>query len=308
MVEKPKPNLDLCYPFSMFRLGFLFVTTMKDAYYFPHFCNARNDRKVKRVIKQHGIQGYGIYFMLLEVLREQTDYRYPFEDVDLLADEFGVEEQTLLSVINDSELFQIDGDSFYSINLIKYLEPMIRMREQRSKAGKASAAARFNTVTNDDPTELNDRSTVVERVLNENEQKKRKESKVKESKVNETILNESIEHSNAINPLLLDDDSVMRMFTEPEPKPDPPDTKYSDDFERVWEMYGRKGSKRQAYIEWIKLTPVDRKLTLTHIPAYVDNLKDEPQYMKDFERYLKHGTYHSTIIERPRKNYFSGSL
>jgi hypothetical protein len=187
MVEKPKPNLDLCYPFSMFRLGFLFVTTMKDAFYFPHFCNARNDRKVKRVIKQHGIQGYGIYFMLLEVLREQTDYRYPFADVDLLADEFGVEEQTLLSVINDSELFQIDGDSFYSANLIKYLEPMMRMREQRSKAGKASAQRRSNTVTNDNATEFNDRSTTDERVLNENEQRKVKESKLNESKVNESI-------------------------------------------------------------------------------------------------------------------------
>lgn len=122
------------------------------------------------------------------------------------------------------------------------------------------------------------------------------------------INSETSKPTKPINHLLLDDDSVMRMFTEPEPKPDPPDTKYSDDFERVWEMYGRKGSKRQAYIEWIKLAPNDRKLTLSHIPAYVDNLKDEPQFMKDFERYLKHGTYHSTIIERPRKNYFSGSL
>lgn len=187
-------------------LGFLFVTTMKDAFYFPHFCNARNDRKVKRVIKQHGIQGYGIYFMLLEVLREQTDYMYPFADVDLLADEFGVDEQTLLSVINDSELFQIDGDSFYSTNLIKYLEPMIRMREQRSKAGKASAAARFNTVTNDDATELNDRSTTVERVLNENEQRKVKESKEKETIVDDSRTKTFPKHSK--------DDAMVQMFID----------------------------------------------------------------------------------------------
>ncbi len=62
---------------------------MKDAFYFPHFCNARHDRKLKRVRKELGLEGYGIFFMLLETLREQADYRYPIEDLDLLADEFG---------------------------------------------------------------------------------------------------------------------------------------------------------------------------------------------------------------------------
>jgi hypothetical protein len=41
----------------------------KDAYYFPHFYNARHDRKIKRLRKDLGIEGYGIFFMLLEVLR-----------------------------------------------------------------------------------------------------------------------------------------------------------------------------------------------------------------------------------------------
>ena len=66
---------------------------MKDAYYFPHFCTARNDRKVKRLRKELGVEGYGIFFMLLEVLREQTDFKFPTEDIDLLADEFNTSEQ-----------------------------------------------------------------------------------------------------------------------------------------------------------------------------------------------------------------------
>ena len=56
---------------------------MKDAYYFPHFCNARHDRKIKRVTKELGVEGYGIYFMVLEVLREQTDFKYPLSEIDL---------------------------------------------------------------------------------------------------------------------------------------------------------------------------------------------------------------------------------
>jgi hypothetical protein len=49
----------------------------KEAYYFPHFCNARHDRKIRRLRKELGVEGYGIYFMLLETLREQQDLMYP---------------------------------------------------------------------------------------------------------------------------------------------------------------------------------------------------------------------------------------
>ena len=33
-------------------------------------------RKLKRVKKDLGIEGYGIYFIVLQVLREQTDFKY----------------------------------------------------------------------------------------------------------------------------------------------------------------------------------------------------------------------------------------
>ena len=42
------------------------------------------------LIDQLGLEGYGIYFMLLETLRDQHDLRYPIEDLDLLADETGI--------------------------------------------------------------------------------------------------------------------------------------------------------------------------------------------------------------------------
>ena len=54
----------------------------KDAYYFPHFSNARHDRKIKRLRKELGAEGYGIYFMILEILREQTGFKYPLEDIN----------------------------------------------------------------------------------------------------------------------------------------------------------------------------------------------------------------------------------
>ena len=142
----------------------------KDAFYFPHFSNARHDRKLKRVIKDLGIEAYGIYFMILEVLRDQQDFKYPMVDLDLLADEFGTSESKVLVVVNNYDLFTIDSDEkFFSPKMLTYLEPYFRMREQRKLAGKASADKRLSI----------DRSTTVQ-------QSKVKESKEKEIKVKET--------------------------------------------------------------------------------------------------------------------------
>jgi len=138
----------------------------KDAYYFPHFCNARHDRKIKRLRKELGLEGYGIYFMLLETLREQQDLMFPMDDIDLLAEEFGTSEQKIRVTICNYELFELDQDQkFFSPKMLVYLEPYFKMREQRKLAGKASADKRM----------LNDRSTTVQ-------QSKGKESKEEESK------------------------------------------------------------------------------------------------------------------------------
>lgn len=157
----------------------------KDAYYFPHYCNARHDRKIKRIIKELGVEGYGIFFMLLEVLREQTDFRYPVSDIDLLADEFGTSEQKVRVVITNYKLFDIDeSEMFFSPKLIFYLQPYLNMKEQRRLAGIKSGEKRRLKSSNNPEQPLNDRSTPDEQPLNENEQSKLEESKVKESKGN----------------------------------------------------------------------------------------------------------------------------
>ena len=153
----------------------------KEAFYFPHFSNARHDRKIRRLRKELGIEGYGIYFMLLETLRDQHDFMYPLADCDLLAEEFGTSDAKIKTVICNYELFDFEEDGkFFSPKMLVYLEPYFKMREQRIQAGKASAAKRL----------LNDRSTTVQ------------QSKVKESKVNESKVKESkMDLSEMLEPL-----------------------------------------------------------------------------------------------------------
>jgi hypothetical protein len=150
----------------------------KEAFYFPHFCNARHDRKIRRLRKELGTEGYGIYFMLLETLREQQDLMYPLDDLDLLAEEFGVSEAKVRVAICNYGLFEIDEEQkFFSPKMLVYLEPYFKMKEQRKIAGQKSADKRRGIEI----------STTVQQPFNDRSTKQRKvnESKEKESKVNE---------------------------------------------------------------------------------------------------------------------------
>lgn len=159
----------------------------KDAFYFPHFCNARHDRKIKRLRKELGLEGYGIYFMLLETLREQLDFKYPMNDIDLLAEEFGTSEQKIRVTICNYQLFDIDEfNSFFSIKLIEYLEPYFKMKLQRQNAVKS----RWDKVNKTKQLSENNDTNVIRPYYESDTdviQSKVKESKIKEikeSKVN----------------------------------------------------------------------------------------------------------------------------
>ena len=175
----------------------------KEAFYFPHFCNARHDRKIRRLRRELGVEGYGIYFMLLETLREQQDLMYPMDDLDLLSDEFGVSEAKIRTTICNYELFEVDLDQkFFSPKMLVYLEPYFRMKEQRKMAGKASAEKRI--------------STTVERPFNKGKESKVNEIKENESKVNEIVFSDLL--SPHVSKLENEFDNFLSYWTEKDKK------------------------------------------------------------------------------------------
>ena len=113
----------------------------KDAYYFPHFSNARSDRKIKRLKKELGLVGYAIYFQLLEILREEPNYSYPLEDIDLLTNEIGCTEDELNNVIRNFKLFEVENDHFYSLKFKEYMKPY-----EESKARKKISSMKGNLI------------------------------------------------------------------------------------------------------------------------------------------------------------------
>lgn len=171
----------------------------KDAFYFPHFANARHDRKLKRVQKELGLEGYAIYFQLLEILREQIDFMYPLEDIDLLADEIGTSEPKVRTVICNYQLFDVIDDKFFSIKQIYYLQPYI----EKTQRARLAAQKRWDN-TNDNANAMQMHSKCNADAMQV------KESKVKESKLKEKKVKESIE--------------IIYPFD-------------SDEFKKYWEMW-----------------------------------------------------------------------
>ena len=122
----------------------------KEAYYFKHFYNARNDRKIKKARLQLGIEAYAIFFMILEVLREQQDFRYPLEDLDVLADDLDVSIQKVEVIVKNYGLFVIDeNENFFSVAQINSLKPWIELREANRLKGIKSGIARRNKIEED---------------------------------------------------------------------------------------------------------------------------------------------------------------
>lgn len=101
--------------------------------YFSHDSNARNSDKLIKVRMDLGAEGYGIYFMILERLREEDNYKSK-KDYKMIAFDLRVEVEKVEQVINNYDLFVIEDDVFYSNS---FLERMTIKDSKRLKAQKA---------------------------------------------------------------------------------------------------------------------------------------------------------------------------
>lgn len=123
--------------------------------YFSHDSNARNSEKLIRVRMRHGAAGYGVYFMILERLREATDYM-SVKDYNLIAFDLRVDAALIKSVIEDFGLFSFteSGECFYSEGFSERMGKMDKVSEARSAAGKAGMSKRWGKKPESSDTEI----------------------------------------------------------------------------------------------------------------------------------------------------------
>ena len=160
---------------------------MKKTNYFSHDSNARNDSKIIPLRMKLGIEGYGIYFMIIERLREESNYTC-LKDYDGLAFDFRTTKEKIKSVIEDFDLFEFTDDGyFYSKSLKQRMLIKDEKSKKRSEAGILGNEKRWEK-TKKKPIE---NQSVIANVSQCDENSSQvKESKVKESKLKERKVKE----------------------------------------------------------------------------------------------------------------------
>ena len=108
--------------------------------YFSHDSNARNSKKIIRLRQKYGAAGYGVYFMILERLREEEGYMSE-ADYDMISFDLHEDAELIRSVVEDFGLFEKTDDGKYFFS--EGFEERMALKDARSKAGKKGASARY---------------------------------------------------------------------------------------------------------------------------------------------------------------------
>ena len=105
--------------------------------FFSHDSNARNSDKLIPLRASMGAEGYGIYFMILERLREEPNYT-SVKDYNMLAFDLRVDAAKVKKVIENFGLFVFtdDGKYFYSEGFMRRMQIKDNQSEKAREAAK----------------------------------------------------------------------------------------------------------------------------------------------------------------------------
>lgn len=113
--------------------------------YFNHDCDARNDEKLIALRIRYGAEGYGVYFMLIEMLQAAPGCVLE-KDYKALAFDLRVSARRIKSIVEDFGLFTPTdgGKKFYSERLVRYATEVDESYERYAEAGRKGMKARWN--------------------------------------------------------------------------------------------------------------------------------------------------------------------
>ena len=150
----------------------------KDTFYFSHDYNSANDTKILFLRQQLGMEGYGIYWYIIEQLAQSGGF-LPIKIIPVLAMQMQTTETKVLGVIKNFELFcfyeksENKENQFYSERLNKHLE----VRKSLSEKGKEGALKRWENKES--------YSHPISHPISDPNAKERKGKEIKENKIKE---------------------------------------------------------------------------------------------------------------------------
>lgn len=237
---------------------------MKEAYYFSHDSNARHDPKITAMRGVYGSEGYGWYWMLVEMMRESEGYKLDMQSkytfnafaLQLHADSKRVE-QFIHDCIHEFNLFEADATHFWSASLLRRMN----IREQKTEARRKAAKARWDKEKRASGESAENANTMQMHSNADANAMQGKERKLNKSKLNKS--NKNI---------------------------------YTSEFETFWIEYPRKIGKQEAAKTFQKVVKSgeDPNVIIQCAKNYrnqCDRLQTEQQYIKHPKTFLNEERY-----------------
>ena len=111
-------------------------------------CSLMSDYKMMKLNADMKCMGLGLYLETILFLRKQQEYKQDFNELDLLADQWGATVENLQHLIKDFDLFLITEDGYFRcLYLDEVMGYQSNLSEQRAAAGsKAGRSSKKSTV------------------------------------------------------------------------------------------------------------------------------------------------------------------
>ncbi len=171
-----------------------------NADYFPHDANMRDDRKVKALRTRHGLEGYAVWCIMLEILTDADNFTLPWDTLnqELVAGDIGIPTPQLLEIIEyliKLQLIQHSDGQLYTIRHHQRMQPILVERERKrqwkqAQADKATAQTPAKEISDGE----NPQSKVKEIKGNESKEKPSNEGESNAPAHEREIQNKNFEH------------------------------------------------------------------------------------------------------------------
>ena len=111
-------------------------------------CSLMSDYKMMKLNAEMKCMGLGLYLETILFLRKQQEYKHDFNELDLLADQWGATVENLQHLIKDFDLFLITEDGYFRcLYLDEVMGYQSKLSEQRAAAGsKGGRSSKKSTV------------------------------------------------------------------------------------------------------------------------------------------------------------------
>ena len=111
-------------------------------------CSLMSDYKMMKLNADMKCMGLGLYLETILFLRKQQEYKHDFNELDLLANQWGATVENLQHLIKDFDLFLITEDGYFRcLYLDEVMGYQSKLSEQRAAAGsKGGRSSKKSTV------------------------------------------------------------------------------------------------------------------------------------------------------------------